>query len=212
MLLLPAARHGALPGRDGHPPAAGAHAAGLWRGICCWILCCRWDMVHCLGGLAFLLPLVRMLLACGTVLLLDLVLSVGYGALPGRGGHPPAAGAHAAGMWDRVVVGSCAVCGIWCTAWEGWPSSCRWCACCWHVGPCCCWILCCLWDMVHCLGGVAILLPLAAPRTLLGTSVGQLLQPSVGMRSRLWLCVVLFAGCSSPVHRPQSAAPLVQAM
>lgn len=70
--------------------------------------------------------------------------------------------------------------------------------------------LCCscqLRDMVHCLGGMAILLPLV--RMLLATSANQLLQQFVGVWSRLWSDLVLPDCCSSLVQRPHGAAPIV---
>lgn len=70
--------------------------------------------------------------------------------------------------------------------------------------------LCCscqLRDMVHCLGGMAILMPLV--RTLLATSANQLLQQFVGVWSGLWSDLVLPDRCSSLVQRPHGAAPIV---
>ncbi len=70
--------------------------------------------------------------------------------------------------------------------------------------------LCCscqLRDMVHCLGGMAILLPLV--RMLLATSANQLLQQFVGVWSGLWSDLVLPDRCSSLVQRPHGAAPIV---
>ena len=58
--------------------------------------------------------------------------------------------------------------------------------------------LCCscqLRDMVHCLGGMAILLPLV--RMLLATSANQLLQQFVGVWSRLWGSSTLTSSLSS---------------
>ena len=63
--------------------------------------------------------------------------------------------------------------------------------------------LCCscqLRDMVHCLGGMAILLPLV--RTLLAHSVSQLLYQPAGMQIWLLLDLLLSLCCSLHVQDP----------